>query len=412
MPKIVTPLTDTQVKKAKAKDKEYTLPDGYGLELRVRPSGSKRWVFRYQKPFTKQRSNLGLGTYPEVSLADARKIRIDFRKLLKQDIDPNEHKKEHARQQTEVALNTFSHVATNWFEIKKTQVSENYGIDLWRSLENHLFPELGKLPISKVTAPKVIEVIKPLAAKGSLETVKRLCQRLNEIMTYAVNTGLIHANPLSGLRAAFQKPIKENMPTILPEELPELMKDLSYASIKLVTRLLIEWQLHTMVRPSEAAGATWREINFENRVWEIPAARMKMKRGHTVPLTDQTIEILNRLKPISGHREHIFPGDRNPRTHLNEQTANMALKRMGYENRLVAHGLRSIASTALNQHGFEGDVVEAALAHVDKNEVRRAYNRADYLERRRVMMSWWSEYIELAKQGKVGRSNTTLKIVG
>jgi len=231
-------------------------------------------------------------------------------------------------------------------------------------------------------------------------------------MTYSVNTGLIHANPLSGLRAAFQKPVKENMPTIPPEELPELMKDLSYASIKLVTRLLIEWQLHTMVRPSEAAGAAWREINLENKVWEIPAERMKKKRGHNVPLTDQTIELLNRLKPISGHREHIFPGDRNPRTHLNEQTANMALKRMGYENRLVAHGMRSIASTALNQHGFEGDVVEAALAHVDKNEVRRAYNRADYLERRRVMMSWWSEYIELAKQGKVGVSNATLKIVG
>lgn len=406
------PLTNTEVKQAKGKEKVYKLSDGDGLQLRVKPNGNKSWLLDYYKPYTKKRTSIGLGGYPAISLADARKLKSKFRELLAKDIDPKEYKDDHERIQLEAVSNTFKHVATNWFEIKKTQVSENYGIDLWRSLENHLFPELGKLPISKVTAPKVIEVIKPLAAKGSLETVKRLCQRLNEIMTYSVNTGLIHANPLSGLRAAFQKPVKENMPTIPPEELPELMKDLSYASIKLVTRLLIEWQLHTMVRPSEAAGATWREINLENKVWEIPAERMKKKRGHNVPLTDQTIELLNRLKPISGHREHIFPGDRNPRSHLNEQTANMALKRMGYENRLVAHGMRSIASTALNQHGFEGDVVEAALAHVDKNEVRRAYNRADYLERRRVMMSWWSEYIELAKQGKVGGSNATLKIVG
>lgn len=393
MPKVVTPLTDTQVKQAKVKDKEYTLPDGDGLELRIRPTGSKRWVFRYQKPFTKQRSNLGLGTYPEVSLADARKVRTNFRKLLKQDIDPKEHKEEHARKQSEAALNTFSHVAANWFEVKKTQVTENHGIDLWRSIENHLIPPLGKMPISKITAPKTIEVLKPIAAKGSLETVKRLCQRLNEVMNYAVNTGLIHANPLTGIRAAFQKPQKQNMPTISPEELPQLMKDISYASIKLVTRYLIEWQLHTMVRPSEAAGAKWQEIDFENKLWIIPAERMKKKREHAVPLTEQTLDILARLKPLSGHREYLFPADRNPRSHINEQTANMALKRMGYEKRLVAHGLRALASTTLNQQGFDPDVIEAALAHIDKNEVRRAYNRADYLERRRVMMDWWSKHV-------------------
>ena len=333
------PLTNTEVKQAKGKEKVYKLSDGDGLQLRVKPNGNKSWLLDYYKPYTKKRTSIGLGGYPAISLADARKLKSKFRELLAKDIDPKEYKDDHERIQLEAVSNTFKHIATNWFEIKKTQVSENYGIDLWRSLENHLFPELGKLPISKVTAPKVIEVIKPLAAKGSLETVKRFCQRLNEIMTYSVNTGLIHANPLSGLRAAFQKPVKENMPTISPEELPELMKELSYASIKLVTHLLIEWQLHTMVRPSEAAGAAWREINLENKVWEIPADQMKKKRGHNVPLTEQTIELLNRLKPISGHREHIFPGDRNPRTHLNEQTANMALKRMGYENRLVAHGL-------------------------------------------------------------------------
>ncbi|CCQ12451.1 Phage integrase [Pseudoalteromonas luteoviolacea B = ATCC 29581] len=387
------PLTDTEIKHAKPKEKVYKLSDGGGLQLRIKPNGNKSWLLDYLKPYTKKRTAIGLGGYPEVPLADARKKRDKFRELLAKDIDPKEYKDEHERVQVEAALNTFEHVATNWFEVKKTQVTENYAIDLWRSLENHIFPELGKLPISKVTAPKAIDIIKPLAAKGSLETVKRLCQRLNEIMTFAVNTGLIHANPLAGLRAAFQKPDKQHMATISPDELPQLMKDISYASIKLVTRLLIEWQLHTMVRPSEAAGAKWSEIDLDNKLWTIPAERMKKKREHVVPLTDQTIEILHKLKPISGHREYLFPADRDPRSHINEQTANMALKRMGYEKRLVAHGLRALASTTLNQHGFDADVVEAALAHLDKNEVRRAYNRADYLERRRVMMDWWSSHI-------------------
>jgi integrase len=248
-------------------------------------------------------------------------------------------------------------------------------------------------------------------AKGSLETVKRLSQRLNEVMNYAVNTGLIQANPLTGIKAAFKKPVKQHMPTLAPEQLPELMKTISYASIKLVTRCLIEWQLHTMVRPNEAACTRWDEIDLENMLWVIPAERMKMKREHVVPITRQAAELLERLQPISGHREFVFPADRDPKTHTNEQTANAALKRMGFNQRLVAHGMRALASTTLNEQGFDGDVVEAALAHVDKNEVRRAYNRADYLERRRVMMDWWSEHIEIATTGKLSNSVKGLKVV-
>jgi integrase len=253
--------------------------------------------------------------------------------------------------------------------------------------------------------------MKPIVAKGSLETVKRLSQRLNEVINYAVNTGLIQANPLTGIKAAFNKPVKQHMPTLTPEELPELMKAIGYASIKLVTRCLIEWQLHTMSRPSEAARAQWKEIDLENMLWVIPAERMKMKREHIVPITIQSAELLERLKPISGHREFVFPADRNPKKHTNVQTANAALKRMGFHNRLVAHGMRALASTTLNEQGFDGDVVEAALAHVDKNEVRRAYNRADYVERRRVMMDWWSEHIEIASTGKLSQSFKGLKVV-
>jgi integrase len=412
MAKVAKPLTNTEVKQAKAKIKSYKLFDGLGLILKVRTNGSKSWVLLYNKPFIKKRVELTFGTYPSINLTDARKLRDKARELLAKDIDPKEHKAEHYREQQEKLSNTFEQVAANWFDIKKTEIKANTAKDLWRSLELHMLPTLGKYPISKITAPIVINELNPIAAKGTLETVKRLSQRLNEVMIYAVNTGLIHANPLTGIRSAFRKPDKQNMPTITPDELPEFLKTLNYASIKLVTRCLIEWQLHTMVRPSEAAGARWLEIDFKNSLWIIPIERMKKAREHTVPLTEQSLEILQRLQPISGHREYIFPSDRNPRKHTNESTANAAIKRMGYHKRLVAHGLRSLASTTLNDQGFNGDVIEAALAHVDKNEVRRAYNRAEYIERRLVMMVWWSKHIKQAQSGKLNKTSQGPETLG
>lgn len=387
------PLTNTEVSHAKPKDKVYKLSDGKGLQLRIRPNGNKSWLLDYIKPYTKKRSSIGLGSFPEVSLAEARKIRDAAREQLAQGIDPKEHKDNHKRQMQEQYASTFKHVALDWFELKRTEIKPDTAKDLLRSLELHIFPYLGNYPISKVTAPIAIDILKPIAAKGTLETVKRLTQRLNEIMTFSVNTGLIHANPLSGIKAAFQRPVKQNMPTLRPDELPQFLDSLQYASIKLVTRCLIEWQMHTMVRPSEAAGARWSEIDTKNSVWVIPAERMKKEREHVVPLTNESLAILNRVFPISGHREYIFPADRNPRKHVNEQTANAAIKRMGYKGKLVAHGLRALASTTLNDQGFDPDVIESALAHVDKNEVRRAYNRTDYLDRRRDVMCWWSKHI-------------------
>ena len=234
-----------------------------------------------------------------------------------------------------------------------------------------------------------------------LETVKRLTQRLNEVMTYAVNGGLIHSNPLAGIKANFKKPQKENMAALKPEELPELMAAIANASIKRVTRCLIEWQLHTMTRPGEAAGTRWDEIDFEQKLWTIPAERMKKRRQHRIPLSSHALAILEVMRPISGNRQYIFPSDRNPKTHCNNQTANMAIKRMGFEGRLVSHGLRSIASTTLNEHGFDPEIIEAALAHTDENQVRGAYNRAEYLARRIPMMEWWSHHIEECAKGSL-----------
>lgn len=259
-------------------------------------------------------------------------------------------------------------------------------------------------PLSQITAPMVINILRLIEAKGSLETVKRLSQRLNEIMTYGVNSGLIFSNPLNGIRAVFKKPKKENMAALPPEELPEFMMEIANASIKRTTRCLIEWQLHTMTRPAEAATTRWADIDFDKRIWTIPPERMKKRRPDTIPLTDQALSLLETLKQLSGNREYVFPSDKPPRTHANSQTANMALKRMGFQDRLVSHGLRSMASTILNEYGWDPELIEVALAHVDKDEVRSAYNRTDYIERRRPMMAWWSEHIQKAATGSLSAS--------
>lgn len=412
MARITKPLTNTEIKQAKPKDKVYTLSDGGGLQLRVKPNGTKLWLFDYKRPYTKKRTCLSFGAYPDLSLAEARNKRDAARELLAKDIDPQEHRDETERSQKSAHGNTLEHVASNWLDVKKGDVSLSHAEDSWRSLELHIFPRLGKTPIHKITAIKAIDVIKPIAAKGNLETVKRLCQRLNEIMIYATNSGLIDSNPLSGISKAFQAPAKQHLPTLKPEELPLLMSTIPRARIKFTTRCLIEWQLHTMVRPNEAAGARWDEIDLANAVWKIPAERMKSKKPHTVPLSKQAISLLEQMQPISGHLEFVFPSDRNPKTHTNPQTANTALKRMGFDKQLVAHGFRSLASTTLNEEGFDPDIIEAALAHVGKNAVRNAYNRAEYIERRRPLMQWWSDHIDRAAMGNMSLTgNKGLRLV-
>lgn len=404
MARVTNPLTNTEVKQAKPKDKEFNLVDGEGLALRVKPNGSKLWIFNYYRPYTRKRSNISFGSYPSLSLADARKMREEARKLLAKEIDPKADKDQQAQLKQLAHANTLEHITHQWFEVKSTQVTPGYAEDIMRSFRLHIFPELGKIPLHKLTAPKVIGSFKGVANRGGLETVKRLCQRINEVMVWALNSGLIESNPLAGIGKAFRSPKATSMPTILPKQLPELMVTLSRANIKLTTRCLIEWQLHTMTRPGEAAGARWDEIDLEKGLWNITAERMKKRRPHSIPLSPQVLALLELMRPLSGHLEYVFPSDRDKTRHASESTANVALKRMGYGGILVAHGLRALASTTLNEQGFDPDVIEAALAHVDKNEVRRAYNRAQYLERRHVMMCWWSNFITEASTGSVSLS--------
>lgn len=393
MARITRPLTNNEILKAKPREKDFTLHDGDGLFLLVKTSGKKLWRFRYQRPGSSSRTNLSLGSYPALTLAAARQIRDQHLSTLAQGMDPQQQQ-EQELEQSQIELDSiFSTVAANWFQIKSRNVSEDYAKDIWRSLDKDVLPAIGAIPVQEIKARTIVEALEPIKARGALETVRRLVQRINEIMIYAVNTGLIDANPASGVGMAFEKPKKQNMPTLRPEELPKLMRSLVMSNLSVTTRCLIEWQLLTLVRPSEASGARWEEIDLNAKLWTIPAERMKAKREHIVPLSPQALEILEVMKPISAHREHIFPSRNNPKQAMNSQTANAALKRIGYGGKLVAHGLRSIASTAMNEAGFNADVIEAALAHSDKNEVRKAYNRSTYLLQRKGLMEWWGTEI-------------------
>lgn len=392
MPKVATKLTDTEIKKAKPTEKEFTLWDGDGLFLRIKPSGKKIWHLGYTVPLTKKRAKMSLGFYPYLTA-----LRDEYLSLLAQGIDPQSHNEQKAQALKDATEHTFQTVAKKWLDekIKTSGISQDHAKDIWRSLERNIFPTLGDIPIKEIRPKMLKQHLDPIEQRGVLETLRRIISRLNEIFRYAATEELIEFNPADNLTQRFSKPKKQNMPALPPSELPRFIVALANASIRLETRLLIEWQLLTWVRPGEAVRARWTDIDEENRFWNIPAEFMKMKRPHKVPLSKEAMRILESMKPISGHREWVFPSIKAPLSHMHEQTANAAIIRMGFGGELVAHGMRSIARTAAEESSkFRTEVLEAALAHSKKDEIIAAYNRAEYLTERVELMQWWSNFIQ------------------
>jgi integrase len=399
MARQTTSLTATQIKQAKPKEKEYTLADGDGLLLRIRPNGSKTWMFNYYVPITKKRNKISFGSYPDVSLAYAREQRDRARELLAKEVDPKAYKLSVENCKREELANTFGAFAREFLAIKKETTEASTFKKRVELVNKHLIPAIGNTPVTEIKPMTMKAILDPLAKQGIMETVKRICSVSNEIMRIAMANGAIEFNPLVDLTRLYPAKKVKHHPALSPEELPELVSTLEQANIKIVTQNLILWQLHTMVRPSEAAKAKWSQIDFEEKVWTVPIP--KMKKSHTVPLPPQTLAILEDMKPISGHREFIFPADRDPKKHASTQTANKALERMGFKGRTTSHGLRGLASTTMNAHGFEGDLIESCLSHEVGSEIRRAYNHSDFLERRKPLMHWWSDRIEQAGKGEI-----------
>ena len=415
MPKVVTQLSNNQCKHARPKDKQYTLSHGGGMGLRVMPNGKKEWIFRYTKPYTKIRTAIQLGIYPATSIKQAQTKRDTYLELIADNQDPLSVRIEQDQKAELQKDNTFKYVAEQWMEDKKrkAKVSPETAKDIWNSLENHIFPKLGKRPINELKPKMVAETIKPLETKGSLELVKRLCQRINEVMAFALNEEIVTDNPLAHIKGKFKAPSTTHNPSLEPKDLPILMAAITGANMAIPTRLLIEWQLHTMVRPNEAVGTKWSEIDLDSKVWTIPKGRMKKvgtnkqweeRKDHVIPLTNQAISLLQQMKPFSGHLEYVFPNQRDRQEKAGPDSANNALKRAGLKGKQTAHGMRTMASSTLNEEEFNPDVIEAALYHLDPNEQRRTYNRTDYFKQRRVMMEWWSNRIEQAINGSMAET--------
>ncbi|WP_294946904.1 integrase arm-type DNA-binding domain-containing protein [Sulfurivirga sp.] len=408
MPKQTVPLTDARIRKAKPKEKAYTLYDGDGLELHIRPSGSKRWRFRYYRPDDGRRTMMSLGAYPDVSLQQAREMAAEQRGLLAQGIDPVQHRdsemarlraeKETQRRETNP---TFSELFERWYREREKQWKPAHARDIWQRMEKHILPYLGAVPVRELTIQQFLEVLKRIEATGRVETMKRVLQYCNGVMRYGVTFGLCPANPLNDLdRSVFRKAEKGNYPhTTDPAILRQILRAIDEYAGDMAVRSALQLQPHVFLRPRELAHMRWEEVNFEAGQIEIPAERMKKKRDHVVPMSQWVRARLEELYGIYGEvSPYVFPSPRSMHRPISEQSLNAGLNRMGFKGIQSAHGFRHTASTLLNERGYNSEWVEMQLAHVDRNTVRGTYNKAQHLAGRRQMMEDWSQWLLSLKE--------------
>jgi len=416
-------LTDAQVRNAKPKPKFYRLRDGNSLFLQVEPKGGKYWRLMYR--YAEKQKTLSLGTYPEVSLGEARDKAHAARKTLASGTDPSAMKREKKRVAVFNANNTFEGVAKEWFENNKSKWTPEHADRLWRRIEIHLVTELGKRPIADISTLELLNVIRKVESQkitrgnkrvkrhGGTEVSHRVLQTSGAIFNYAIVTERMENNPAFPLRdGRALKPHKaKNYPTIVAKEIPDLLQQLENAKTSLQNKLAIRLMLLTFVRTGELRKSTWKDVDLKAREWRLPAHITKMRDEHIVPLSKQAIGLFKELYKISGHRELLFPPQQHRKQMLmSENTINMVLKRMGYKGKLVGHGFRALASTTLNEKGYPADVIERQLAHAERNKIRAAYNRAEYLPQRQTMMQDWADLID-ALVSKKKPASGKLKIV-
>jgi integrase len=384
-------LSDAAVRNAKPKAKAYKVADGDGLFLLITPSGSKYWRLKYF--FAGKEKLLALGVYPDVSLTDARERRMQARKVLAAGNDPAEVKKEAKRLLLQKHENTFEVIAREWHQNRLAKWTPEHAKKIQKRLETHVFGRIGSRPIADITTAELLSVMRKIEEHGG-EIAHRLLQICGQVFSYAVITQRATINPAVSLRGALKPVVKNNHAYIKPNELSEYLKKLEAYDGALQTKLAMKFLLLTFVRTGELRGAAWAEIDLDKGEWRIPAERMKMRDPHIVPLSRQAIAILKELQPVTGQWKYVFPNQHKPAGHMSENTILYALYRMGYHSRATGHGFRSTASTVLNEHGFPSDVIERQLAHGERNQVRAAYNHAQYLSERRKMMQWWADYLE------------------
>jgi len=381
-------LPEVSVRSAKGRDKPYKLSDGGGLYLLVNPNSSKYWRLKYR--LHGKEKTLALGVYPGVSMAEARQEANKAKKLVREGVDPVIRRKQekHAK-----IANSFRNIAQEWFEKQSGLWTPGHADQVMRTLERDVFPMIGDMPIQDIQTLDCLSVIRVVEGRGALDVASRVKQRISSVFRYAIQTARCQFNPADQLQGVIQTRKVTHMAYLSAEALPAFLERLEFYQGYPITKLALQFLLHTFVRPGELRGARWNEFDLDKREWRIPAVRMKMSEEHIVPLSDQAIAILKQVEKITGDYELLFPGVRNHRKPMSENTLTFAIrKRLGFD--ATAHGFRSTASTILNEAGFRAEVIERQLAHAERNKVRAAYNRSQYLAERREMMDWWSHYLE------------------
>ncbi len=388
-------LSDKACRTAKPKEKAYKLFDGGGLYLEVTAKGSKLWRLKYR--YLQKEKRLALGSYPLISLAEARELREQNKKLLTQGIDPSAHKKEQKHLQRLNSDNTFEKLACEWYDTQKPAWSESHARYTWRRLDQNILPEIGHLPIKEVKPLQVLDALKKVEARGANEMASRCRSLCDQVFRYAIISGRCEYNPAADLQGALQPYKKTHYAAITSEQLPEFIRTLKSNRARLYphTLLAVEMLMLTFVRTSELIKATWDEFDLEAKVWRIPAERMKMDREHVVPLSARVIDILRELKELCPTSRYIFPSQIQLSKHMSNNTILKALERMGYKGVMTGHGFRALAmSTIKEKLGYAHEVVDLQLAHQKKSNVDRAYDRATFIEERTKMMQDWDDYIK------------------
>lgn len=382
----------------KTVDGSYKLADEKGLFLLVSPGGGKWWRFKYR--FGGKEKLLSLGTYPEVGLKLARERRDEARKLLAAGADPGDQRKAEKQAKVEAGANTFEALSREWMATRGKKWTESYASKTASSLERHVFPSIGAKPIAEIMAPELLALLRAIEGRGTVDMAHRISQHCSAVFRFAISTGRAVTDPVLSLRGALSTVKQDHYAALTdPAAFAELLRDIEKYRGEATTKAAMQLLALTFQRTKEVRFAEWSQIDLDAALWRIPAEIMKMREAHIVPLSHQAVEVFKELKPLTGAGRLVFPSAISRERPISENTVIYALARMGYKGKMTGHGFRSVASTLLNEQGFRADLIERQLAHAEKNAVRAAYNRAEYLPERKKMMQQWADYLDKLKAG-------------
>ena len=392
-------LTDTEIKKTKAKEKAYSLNENGGLYLWITPVGGKLWRWAYR--FDRKEKLMSFGKYPDVPLALARERHSEARKLLATGVDPMAQRKAEKTAERIAIENSFQSITTQWLEHWQEGKSPRHVDTVRRRMAADILPCLGARPIAEIEAPELVAMANAIQDRGARDIAKRALETVGQVFRFGIAHGYAKRNPATEIRPSdiLKSSPKTNYARVDGRELPTLLRRIEVYQGKQVTRLAMKLMSMTFVRTTELIEAKWGEFDLENARWDIPAERMKMRTPHIVPLARQALEALEMLRDFTGSNEWLFPGDLNAAQPMSNNTILKALERMGYKGRMTGHGFRGLASTILHEQGYAHDHIELQLAHAPRNAVSAAYNHALYLEPRARMMQDWADFLEHTQRG-------------